>query len=142
MAKIMLKSCHLMGKNNCWVVTSFDNMDEISISDNSKIYKMHNNKEFSDEILNPEDFNIKKRDISLIQGQDAKYNSEQLIKLLKGQINNEKLEAYRDIVSLNCAAALIISEKFSDFKEALDAVRLFVESGKAYDFLSKKLCIE
>ena len=137
MAKIMLKACHLMGKNNCWVVTGLDGMDEISISDNSKIYKMQNNKHFTEETFNPEDFGIKKRNINLIKGKDPKYNSEQLIKLLKGKIDNERLEAYFDIVCLNCACALVISSKFNDFNIALNAVQNHIKNGNSYEFLIK-----
>lgn len=134
-AKIMLEVCLLLGKKNCMTVTGVDGMDEISISSNSIIYKINEKDELIAEIFDPEIYGIKKRSAKLIEGKDTKYNSEQLINLLKGEITDERLQAYLDIVALNAAAALIISGKTNNFLDGIQIIKDQIKSGKSYQFL-------
>jgi len=136
-AKIMAQTCILLKKEKCWIVTSEDKMDEISISANTIINKINKKGEIEEVIFNPEDYGIKKQPIELIKGKDPTYNASQLINLLKGDINDEKSQAYFDIVTLNCAAALIIADKFDNFKEAIEFTQNHIKSGKSYHFLQK-----
>lgn len=134
MAKIMARVCYLMEKH-VWVVVGEDGMDEMSISANTFIYKTDKDGNVVEEIFNPEEHDIKKRPISLIAGKDPKYNAEKLIKLLKGEIGDEKMQAYHDIVCLNSAAALIIAGKSKTFQESIDVVSGHIKSEKVLKFL-------
>ncbi len=135
-ASIMLKVCSRLNKEKCFIVTGEDGMDEISISANTIINKMDNKNSFKKVIFNPEEYGIKKRSIKLIEGKNPEYNAVQLINLLKGNINNEKDRAYFDIVTLNCAAALIVSGKFQEFNTAIVSAQNQIKSGKAYEYLN------
>ena len=136
-AKIMLETCIFLKKEKCMTVTGLDGMDEISISSNTIIYAMNKNRSLRKKIFNPEEYGIKKRSSNLIKGQDPEYNAKQLIKLLKGDIFDKKLQAYFDIVTLNCAAALIISGNSQNFSDAIRDVQRQIKSGKSYQFLSR-----
>jgi anthranilate phosphoribosyltransferase len=140
-AKIMIKVCALMNKKQCMVVTGMDGMDEISISANTIINKIDSEGNIIEEIFNPEDYQVKKRNIKLIEGVDLKYNTQKMIQLLKGDINDDAMLAYRDIVSINCAAALIVSGRFKDFKSAIETSREQIESGKVYNFLQNYISL-
>jgi anthranilate phosphoribosyltransferase len=134
-AKIMLNVCTRLKKERCLVVTGLDGMDEISISSDTLINKIDDNGSAITQTFNPQDYGVKKRSIKLIEGKDPKYNSLKLIDLLKGNIKDEKSQAYFDIVTLNCAAALIVSGKFTDFNEAMKSTQTQIKSGKSYNFL-------
>jgi len=142
MAKIIIKTCKLLGKEKAVVVTGLDGMDEISLTRNSIIYKFDKNSgKFSQEIFNPQDYGIQKRSGRLIEGGDAKYNAAMLVKLLRGDftedVSNKKLQAYFDIVCLNGAAALMVADKAENFADGITIMQNYIKSGKALQFLKK-----
>ena len=65
-------------------------------------------------------------------GRDAKYNSEQIINIFKGEDNDFSIA-----VSLNAAAGLIVSEKETNFQDAYEKVRNHLLSGETFKFLEK-----
>ena len=138
-AKLMLKAFYFLKKKRCFVVTGLDGMDEISISSDSLIQKIDDNGNITEEIFNPEDYGIKKSHINLIKGGDAKYNAQKLVELLKGNIKDEKMQAYLDIVSVNCAYCLILLNKFDNTQQAINFSKDYIRSGKAYQFYQDQL---
>jgi anthranilate phosphoribosyltransferase len=136
-AKIMLEVCYLLGKKKCIIVTGLDGMDEISISSDSLIFEMGADQKIKETTFNPEKYGIKKCSKELILGKDPDYNSKQLIKLLKGQIDSKELEAYANIVALNAAMALTLKNNNEDISLIINKVKAKINSGECYSFLQK-----
>ena len=65
-------------------------------------------------------------------GDDAKFNAMKIINILKGEDND-----FSKAVCLNAAAGLIVSEKFSNFKDAYNSTREFILSGKSFKHIEK-----
>ena len=97
-----------------WIFHSEDGLDEISIFSKTNIIEINwqNKKNFS---INPSEFLSKIYKFEEIIGQDAAYNAKKIIELFEGNEN-----AFLEIVSLNCAAALIVTEKNSSLKDAFE----------------------
>jgi anthranilate phosphoribosyltransferase len=131
----MLPMIHVLkefGSKKAFVVHGFDNMDEITVSDNSFLIRLENNKIGNQEIINPEEFGIKKTSLEEIKGGDAKFNAKKIIDLLDGNKS-----AYFDIVVLNAAFALMAANKVKTVKGGIDLATNSIESGGAKEILNK-----
>ncbi len=113
------------------VVHGFDGMDEITLTDNSHSIILENNKICAEEIINPENFGLKKVSIYDLKGKDPKYNAQKLQSLLQGEKS-----AYRDIVILNSAFALKIANRVGSIEEGIELAKNLIDQGKAKDVLN------
>jgi len=114
-----------------WIVHSNDGMDEISPFVETNIVELKNGN-INEIKINPKEIGVKFNNPDNLIGQDANYNANKIVDLFSG-IKNEFSEA----VSLNSAAALIVSEKFSNFKEAYEFSKNHLSTGKPLDHLKK-----
>ena len=119
-----------LGAEHAWVVAGDDGMDEITTTTTSHVTEIKNGKirEFS---INPTDYGIKNVTEEALRGEDGEYNAKALSTLLSGEQG-----AYRDIVLLNSAAALIISGKCDDIEAGLALAAKSIDSRKALQTLS------
>ena len=120
-----LKSKH------AWIVHSSDGMDEISPFSLTKVIELKDEKIKEIEINNKK-IGIKFNNPENLLGKDADYNATKIIDIFSG-IKNEFSEA----VSLNCAAALIVSGKYENFLDAYEFSKKHLESDKALTHLKK-----
>ena len=104
---VLEKYIHVLKKiklKKAWVFHSNDGLDEISLFDKTQVYEIENEKINRFEI-DPKIVNTNGK-LSDITGADAKYNKEKIIEVLKGKTNT-----LSQIITLNCAAGLIVSSK-------------------------------
>ena len=114
-----------------WIVNSEDGLDEISPYAKTSVYQIKSNeiKEFS---IDPNSLDIKATNFESLIGNDSKYNAKKIEEIFQGIDNDFSIS-----VCLNAAAGLIVSEKFKDYKDAYNAARKYILSGKSFDFLKK-----
>jgi len=74
--------------------------------------------------INPRELVSKTYQFEEIVGNDAEHNAKKIIELFNG-----KESAFLEIVSLNCAAALVVAEKELSLKDAFDYSRKYILSG-------------
>jgi anthranilate phosphoribosyltransferase len=67
-----------------------------------------------------------------LQGGDAAINAKAIKKILAGEKG-----AYRDIVALNAAAALVVSGKVADIRQGVSMASETLDNGAAQDVLQK-----
>lgn len=120
-----------LGSEHVWVVTGSDGLDEISISGETHVAEYKDGK-ITEFTVCPEDAGLSRAPIDDIKGGDAEYNAEALMGVLSGDKN-----AYRDIVLLNTAAALIVGGKAADLKEGVVIAADAIDTGKAKATLEK-----
>jgi len=123
----VLKNLNL---KKAWVYHSHDGLDEISIFSKTKVYELNNNEIKSFEI-DPERIIDKKYNFNEIVGDDAVYNSKQIINLFNG-----KDGALLEIVSLNTAAGLIVLDKYKKIEDAFIFTKEHIKSKKVFDYLN------
>lgn len=120
-----------LGSKRVWVVHGADGLDELSISGPSYVSEYRDGKVTSFEVT-PEDAGLINFPLSEIRGGDAAHNARALKDILKGKQN-----AYREIVLLNCAAALLVAGKADNLKQGATLAAKAIDSGAAVIKLEK-----
>ena len=118
-----------LGSKKAWVVHGEDGLDEISISSDTLIAELSDDKVKIFKI-NPDDFGIKKAFVSDIKGGTAVENALIIRKILSGEAGPK-----RDIVLLNAAAGLYVGGKAKDINEGLTMAKEAIDSGRAKEKL-------
>ncbi len=127
--KIFANALNNLNIKFAWIVNSEDGLDEISPYAKTNVVQLKN-KEISEIIINPEELNVNADKFDNLLGDDAKFNANKMINIFKGEDND-----FSKAVCLNSAAGLIVSEKFSNFKDAYNNARKHILSGKTFEHL-------
>ena len=112
-----------------WIVNSEDGLDEISPYAKTNVMQLKDNK-ISEITIDPKELNVNADKFENLLGDDAKFNADKMIDIFKGEDND-----FSKVVCLNCAAGLIVSEKFSNFEDAYNNAREHILSGKTFEHL-------
>jgi len=112
-----------------WIVNSEDGLDEISPYRKTNVVQLKDNK-ITEIIIDPNELNINAKSLNNLLGDDAKFNADKMINIFKGEDND-----FSKAVCLNAAAGLLVSEKFSNFKDAYENSREHILTGKTFKHL-------
>jgi anthranilate phosphoribosyltransferase len=124
-----------LGSEAAWVVHGSDGLDELTTTGVSHVAQLKNG-EVSRFDLDPADAGLKLSNPADLKGGDAATNAEALNAVLAGSQG-----AYRDIVLLNSAAALLVAGKADDIRQAVDLARAAIDSGGARTVLDKLIAM-
>jgi len=114
-----------------WIVNSEDGLDEISPYAKTNVVQLKDDK-ITEITIDPIDLNIDAQNFKNLLGDNAKFNADKMINIFKGEDND-----FSKAVCLNTAAGLIVTEKFSNFKEAYNNSREHILSGNSFKHLEK-----
>ena len=114
-----------------WIVNSEDGLDEISPYAKTNVVQLKDDK-ITEITIDPIDLNIDAQNFKNLLGDNAKFNADKMINIFKGEDND-----FSKAVCLNAAAGLIVTEKFSNFKEAYNNSREHILSGNSFKHLKK-----
>jgi anthranilate phosphoribosyltransferase len=125
-----------LGLERALVVHGQDGMDEITTTAKTWAALLDNGKVSEIEIA-PEEIGVKRASMAELKGGDPLHNAEAIHKVLRGEKN-----AFRDIVVLNSAAALMVAGKAKDLREGANLAAQSIDSGKAAAALStlQRIC--
>ncbi|UUV18665.1 anthranilate phosphoribosyltransferase [Fusobacteria bacterium ZRK30] len=126
LTELMAESMKKIGTEHVLVVHGMDGMDEITITDKTKISELKDGK-INTYYIEPEDFGIEKSLKEELEGGTPKKNAEIVRGIFKGSIGGAK----KDILILNSGAALYVGKKASSIQEGVEMAREIIESGKA-----------
>lgn len=129
------EALRLLGTEKAWVVHGADGLDEISISTTTAIAILENGV-ITYGTIAPEDAGLPRAPLQNILGGDAATNAAALRRLFSG----EKC-AYRDIVLLNAAAALIVADKTASLRDGAALAAKAIDSGAATQILDKLIAV-
>lgn len=124
-----------LGSKHAFVVYGMDGMDEVSISEKTKVSELVN-KEIKNYFISPEDFNITRKNISEL----VVKTPEESAGAINCVLNGEK-GARRDIVILNAAAAFVSVQVAKNIVEGIQLAEQSIESGKALNTLTNLIDI-
>jgi len=113
-------------------VRSEDGMDELSTTSKNKACMLKNN-EISEFIIDPEEYNIQKGNLSDMQistKQDA-------INAFVSVLNNSSNKTMKDITILNAAGGMLVGGLCNDFKDGIELAAETINSGKAFEKLKQ-----
>ena len=114
-----------LGSERAWVVHGSDGLDELTTTGPSKVSELRKG-EVTVFDVTPADAGLPVADAADLVGGDPAHNAAAMRALFDGEEN-----AYRDIVLLNTAAALCVSNKAQDLKEGAEIAALAIDDGGA-----------
>lgn len=114
-----------LGLSHAYVVHGMDGLDEITITDRTKISE-YKDGVVNDYYIHPSDFDLPTGKPEDIKGGDSRENATITEYILKGQSGPR-----RDIVLLNAAAGLAASGKAKDIREGIRIAAESIDSGAA-----------
>ena len=122
-----------LGTKKAWVVHGLDGLDEITVSDKTKIAEVTKDKiEYFE--ISPEDLGFEKvavENLESIRGGDAQQNA----KIIREVLENKQTDAARSLVLINAASAIYVGGKAENLNEAVKLATESLESGKALEKL-------
>ncbi|MEW5727705.1 MAG: anthranilate phosphoribosyltransferase [Pseudomonadota bacterium] len=124
-----------LGAEHAWVVHGSDGLDELTTTGPSKVAEWKHGKVTVFEVT-PEGVGLHRANPALLKGGDAAANAAALKALLGGEKG-----AYRDIVLLNAAAALVVADKAADLQAGVALAAESIDSGKAMAVLDRMVAI-
>lgn len=124
-----------LGVTHAWVVHGADGMDELSTTGPSDIVELKDGviRRFT---ISPEQFGLAVVTLDALKGGDADANARAMNLLFSKQAG-----AYRDIVLLNAAAALVVANKVKDIPQGLALAADAIDSGKAKETLAMLIAV-
>lgn len=129
-----------LGTERAWVVHGYDGMDEITTTTGTFVAELKDG-EVSVFEISPDDAGLPFAEPEDLKGGDPTENARALTSLLNGHgaepESDPKAAAYRNIVLMNCAAALIIADKAEDLETAAALAAGAIDSGKAKELLAQ-----
>ncbi len=124
-----------LGAERAWVVHGADGLDELTTTGPSYVAALENGRVRSFEII-PADAGLELAQPVDLLGGDSEANANAIRDLLAGEKG-----AYRDIVLLNAAAALIVAGKAPDLKTGVALGAAAIDSGKAANVLARLIAV-
>jgi anthranilate phosphoribosyltransferase len=120
-----------LGTEKAWIVHGSDGLDELTTTGITHVAILEHGKVSRREIA-PEDIGLPRATLSQLKGGDAKQNAEAIRALLGGAKG-----AFRDIVVLNAAAALVVADKAGDLKAGASLAAEAIDGGRAGEVLAR-----
>jgi anthranilate phosphoribosyltransferase len=114
-----------LGAVDAMVVHGEDGLDEISISNRTRVSRFKDGR-VQNFYIEPENFGIRRNKIEHILGGNKEDNANITLSILNGEKGPK-----RDIVLMNSAVTLIVAGKTEDFKIALSMAADSIDSGRA-----------
>ena len=128
-----------LGSERAWVVHGSDRLDEITVTGPSKVAALERKgdgfKVTTFEVT-PEEAGLKRSKPEELKGGDPAHNAAAMKTLLHGRGG-----AYRDIVVLNAAAALLVADKVGNLKDGAEMALEAVMSGRAAKSLAALVAV-
>lgn len=118
-----------------WVMHGSDGLDELTVTGPSFVAQIADGDLRSFEVT-PEEAGLKRHDLKDILGGTPEENAAAIHALFDGAEG-----AYRDIVLLNAAAALIVADKADDLKSGVAMAKEAIDSGAAKQTLAKLVAV-
>ncbi|MHB1376333.1 MAG: anthranilate phosphoribosyltransferase [Candidatus Humimicrobiaceae bacterium] len=118
-----------LGVKRAMVVHGHDGLDEVTLCDTTTICEVSDGK-LNSFFLTPEQLGFKRCKLSELIGGDPKENAEIALQILNG-----KKGAKRDVVVLNSAVCLYMSQNNITLKECVKMAQHIIDSGKAKQLL-------
>lgn len=125
-----------LGTLDAWVIHGSDGLDEITTTGKTHVAVLHDG-HIAERHVAPDDAGLRRTTLDRLKGGDAAFNAKALTDLLKGQGQ----AAYRDIIVLNAAAALIVAGKARDLKHGAEIAAGAIKDGRAMAVLNKVVAL-
>jgi anthranilate phosphoribosyltransferase len=124
-----------LGSKSVWVVHGSDGLDEITTTGPTTVAALENGAVRVFEIA-PEEVGLARANADDLRGGDAAHNAEALRAVLQGGKG-----AYRDVATLNAAAALVVSGRAKSLVDGVHMARRALDTGAAEGRLERLIAV-
>jgi anthranilate phosphoribosyltransferase len=124
-----------LGSEKAWVVHGSDGLDELTTTGPTFVAALDGGKITTFEVT-PEDAGLPRATLADLRGGDPAYNAAAITRLLDGEKS-----AYRDVVLLNAAAALIVADRVTNLKDGAAMAAQAIDSGAAKAKLAQFIAV-
>jgi len=121
-----------LGVKKAYIVHGLDGLDEVSITAETYVGEI-NESDINFYTVKPEDFGLKRAEISEIQGGDVERNKGIALSILQGKDYSSKT----NFVALNSAFALKVIGLVDSIKDGIDLAKETIYNKKGYEILEK-----
>jgi anthranilate phosphoribosyltransferase len=125
MVEKLAEALGMLGLRRALVVHGLDGLDEITITGPTRVAEARDGTVRTYEV-DPEEFGMSRATLRDISGGDAPENAAIVREVLSG-----KKSAWRDVVLLNCAAALVAAGRVDHLADGIPAAARAIDSGAA-----------
>ena len=126
LTELLARALGELGVRRAFVVHGADDLDEISLSGETRVSQWREGKVTSFAV-SPEDFGLRRAPVEAIAGGDAPQNAEIVRSVLRGETGPR-----RDIVLANASAALVAAGRAADFVDGVRQSAQSIDSGAAH----------
>ena len=130
MVEKLAEALSMLGLHRALVVHGLDGLDEITITGPTRIAEARDGTVRTYEV-DPEEFGMKRASLADISGGDAAENAGIIREVLSG-----KKSARRDVVLLNCAAALVAAGRVDHLADGVPLAEKSIDTGAAAEKLA------
>lgn len=127
----MAEALGRLGSERAWLVHG-QGLDELTLAGESQVVSLEADGSLREFTVSPEDAGLPRAPASALKGGDPAENAIALEALLNGAPG-----AYRDVVLLNAAAALIVADRASDLREGAAIAARAIDDGAALGVLTR-----
>ena len=127
----MAEALGRLGTERAWLVHG-QGLDELTLAGESQVVSLEADGSLREFTVSPEDAGLPRAPASALRGGDPAENAIALEALLKGEPG-----AYRDVVLLNAAAALIVADRAGDLREGAAIAARAIDDGAALGVLTR-----
>lgn len=120
-----------LGSKNVMIVHGFDGLDEITLSQNTYICELKEDKVFNYN-FDPREIGYDYISLEEIKGGDPQYNAESFLKM----INGDNIQ-FQKIVEINAGAAIYLAGRAKNIKEGALIAKKNITEGKTREFISR-----
>ena len=124
-----------LGAERVWVVHGSDGMDELTTTGTSRVVEYHGGSVDTFEV-SPEDVGLQRASLDDLKGGTPAENAVAIGELLSGAAG-----AFRDIVLLNAAAALVVADRAADLPAGKALAEKAIDGGGAKAALERMISI-
>ncbi len=120
-----------LGVERAFIVHGADGLDEIGTSGRTTVFQVEEGR-VQKGLWSPADFGLSESPVEALRGGDAETNAAMLKGVLEGEAGPR-----REVVVANAAAALLLAQKASDLKSAVEIAKDAIDSGAAMSKLNR-----
>ncbi|MCC7283983.1 MAG: anthranilate phosphoribosyltransferase [Acetobacteraceae bacterium] len=128
-----------LGSERVWVMHGADGLDELSTTGATHVAELRDGR-VGTFTVQPEDAGIARTNPALLKGGEPDENAAALRAVLAGE-SGGSVGAYRDIVALNAAAALVVAGRAGNLREGAHQAFAALDSGAAASVLERLVAI-
>lgn len=128
---VMAGVLQALGAERAMVVHGLDRLDEITITTNTKVSELKDNK-IVDYYIDPRDYGLPLGTSQELVGGESRENAKILLSILNGEISSR-----RNIVLLNAGAAIYVGKRADSLEEGINKARQAIDGGFALEKLNQ-----